>query len=115
MASDRDSEVRRVTEETIEWVAREMTSPSGGFYSSLDADSEGHEGKFYVWSEEEINSLLGDDAALVKSHLTITSGGNFEGKNIPNVSADPDATRRAQRNLTRRARSADRRSSCGSL
>jgi uncharacterized protein YyaL (SSP411 family) len=88
----RDTEVLRVTTDTIQWVAREMTSPAGGFYSSLDADSEGHEGKFYVWAEDEINSLLGNDAALVKSHFAITAGGNFEGKNIPNVAADPDAT-----------------------
>jgi uncharacterized protein YyaL (SSP411 family) len=88
----RDPEVFRVTADTVEWVTKEMTSPTGGFYSSLDADSEGHEGKFYVWSEEEINSLLGDDAALVKSYFAITAGGNFEGKNIPNVAADPDAT-----------------------
>jgi len=86
------SEVRRVTFETIEWVSREMTSPSGGFYSSLDADSEGHEGKFYVWAEDEMDALLGSEAALIKSHFGITTRGNFEGKNIPTVAADPDAT-----------------------
>jgi uncharacterized protein YyaL (SSP411 family) len=88
----RDPEARRVTMETVDWVAKEMTSPAGGFYSSLDADSEGHEGKFYVWSEEEVDSLLGENAPLVKSHFTITTSGNFEGKNIPNVSTDPEAT-----------------------
>ncbi|HUQ19501.1 MAG TPA: thioredoxin domain-containing protein [Gemmatimonadaceae bacterium] len=88
----KEEEVRRVTFETIEWVAKEMTSPSGGFYSSLDADSEGHEGKFYVWSEDEIDSVLGSEAALIKSHFGITARGNFEGKNILTVAADPHAT-----------------------
>jgi uncharacterized protein len=85
----KDPEVRRVTVDTITWLQREMTSPEGGFYSSLDADSEGHEGKFYVWAEDEIDALLGDDSALVKNHFGVTSRGNFEGKNIPNVAVDP--------------------------
>jgi uncharacterized protein YyaL (SSP411 family) len=83
-----EDEVRRVTIETVEWVAREMTSPEGGFYSSLDADSEGHEGKFYVWSEDEIDSLLGADARAFKSYYGVTPGGNFEGKNILFVAGD---------------------------
>ena len=86
--STNDDEVKRVTTETVEWVAREMTSPEGGFYSSLDADSEGHEGRFYVWSEEEIDSLLGADAGAFKSYYGVTPGGNFEGKNILFVPAD---------------------------
>jgi uncharacterized protein YyaL (SSP411 family) len=88
----RDNEVRRVTTETIDWLTREMTSPEGGFYSALDADSEGHEGKFYVWSEDEIDSLLGNDSGLIKSYFGITPRGNFEGRNIPHVAADPLAT-----------------------
>ena len=84
----KDDEVRRVTVETVEWVAREMTSPDGGFYSSLDADSEGHEGRFYVWSEEEIDSLLGADSMVVKSWYGVTHEGNFEGKNILFLDAD---------------------------
>ncbi len=88
----KDSEVRRVTTDTITWLKREMTSPGGGFYSSLDADSEGHEGKFYVWTEDEIDALLGDDSALVKNHFGVTPRGNFEGKNIPNVAVDPAVT-----------------------
>ncbi|MFN2601133.1 MAG: thioredoxin domain-containing protein [Gemmatimonadaceae bacterium] len=87
-----DPEFRRVTYETIEWLAREMTSPEGGFYSSLDADSEGHEGKFYVWTEDEIDSLLGDDSALLKAHLGVTAQGNFEGKNILHVAVAPGVT-----------------------
>jgi uncharacterized protein len=81
----RDPEVRRVTEETLRWVAREMTSPEGGFYSSLDADSEGEEGRFYVWSEAALDELLGAHAPLVKSYYGVTPGGNFEGANILHV------------------------------
>ncbi|MGH7651610.1 MAG: thioredoxin domain-containing protein [Gemmatimonadaceae bacterium] len=83
-----DPEVRRVTIETVEWVGREMTSPEGGFYSSLDADSEGHEGKFYVWSDDEIDSLLGADSRVFKSYYGVSRGGNFEGKNILHVARD---------------------------
>jgi uncharacterized protein YyaL (SSP411 family) len=78
----RDVEALRVTDETITWLEREMTSPEGGFYSSLDADSEGHEGKFYVWTVDELDALLGDDAELVKSYYGVTRTGNFEGKSI---------------------------------
>ena len=78
----RDPEVRRVTEETIDWVAREMTAPSGGFYSSLDADSEGHEGTFYVWTREELDRALGDDGALAAAHWGVNGEPNFEGKYI---------------------------------
>jgi uncharacterized protein YyaL (SSP411 family) len=85
----KDAEVRRVTEETVEWLAREMTDPEGGFYSSLDADSDGEEGKFYVWSSDELDSLLSADAPLFRSYYGVTAGGNFEGNNILNVPADP--------------------------
>ena len=87
----RDSEVRRVTEETLGWLAREMTSPDGGFYASLDADSEGHEGRFYVWDASELDTLLGEDAALLRAYWGVTADGNFEGRNILNVPNDPDA------------------------
>ena len=85
----RDDEVRRVTVETIGWVAREMTAPEGGFYSSLDADSEGEEGRFYVWSAAELDQLLGSDAGVVKDYYGVTAGGNFEGSNILHVRTDP--------------------------
>jgi uncharacterized protein YyaL (SSP411 family) len=84
-----DHEVKRVTIETIDWIAREMTSPEGGFYSSLDADSEGHEGKFYVWSEEELDALLGADARAFKAYYGVVRGGNFEGRSILHVPLDP--------------------------
>jgi uncharacterized protein YyaL (SSP411 family) len=77
-----DDEVRRVTEETIDWVAREMTSPAGGFYSSLDADSEGHEGTFYVWTRDEIERALGEDGSLAATYWGVTQEPNFEGKYI---------------------------------
>lgn len=82
-----DPDVKRVTEETVTWLRREMTSPEGGFYSSLDADSEGEEGRFYVWSESELNLLLGSDALAVKTYYGSTPSGNFEGRNILHVRA----------------------------
>jgi uncharacterized protein len=85
----KNDEVRRVTEETLTWVAREMTSTGGGFYSSLDADSEGDEGKFYVWDEDELDRLFGDDAPVAKAYWGVTRAGNFEGKNILHVRDDP--------------------------
>jgi len=78
----RDPEVRRVTEETIDWVAGEMTSPGGGFYSSLDADSEGHEGTFYVWTREELDRTLGDEGKLAAAYWGVAGEPNFEGKYI---------------------------------
>src|SRR5438105_679003 len=87
----RDEEFKRVTAETVEWIEREMTAPEGGFYSSLDADSEGHEGKFYVWSEEELDNLLGADARAFKTYYGVVQGGNFEGKNILHVPNDAAA------------------------
>jgi uncharacterized protein YyaL (SSP411 family) len=74
---------RRIAEETLDFVVREMTSPEGGFYSSQDADSEGEEGKFYVWTPDEIVAVLGpEDGKLFNRLFDVTSKGNFEGKNI---------------------------------
>ena len=75
--------------ETIDWVLREMIAEGGGFAATLDADSEGVEGKFYVWSEAEIDALLGDDAAQFKSYYDITAEGNWDGHTILNRSAQP--------------------------
>jgi uncharacterized protein YyaL (SSP411 family) len=72
-------------QETVGWLLREMTTPEGGFSASLDADSEGHEGKFYVWSREEIEAVLGSqDGAYFAACYGVTPEGNFEGKNILN-------------------------------
>jgi aryl-alcohol dehydrogenase-like predicted oxidoreductase len=77
---------RRVATEILDYVLREMTSPEGGFYSSTDADSEGEEGKYFVWMPEEIEGVLGEaDARQFNAYYDITSGGNWEGKNIPNT------------------------------
>jgi len=76
---------RRRARETVAWLAREMTTAEGAFCASLDADSEGEEGKFYVWSLPEITTVLGDDdAAVFAAHYDVTAGGNFEGHNILN-------------------------------
>jgi uncharacterized protein YyaL (SSP411 family) len=75
--------------ETVGWVEREMTHPEGGFYSSLDADSEHEEGKFYVWSEAEIDRVLGDGAVLFKRFYDVTGDGNWEGHTILNRLAHP--------------------------
>ncbi|HEU5460365.1 MAG TPA: thioredoxin domain-containing protein [Pyrinomonadaceae bacterium] len=81
-----EQEARQTAEGILDYVLREMTHPSGGFYSTQDADSEGHEGKFFVWDIDEIRSTLGErDAELFSSYYNITPSGNFEGKNIPNV------------------------------
>jgi len=77
---------KKVVNETLEFVNRELTSAEGGFYSSLDADSEGEEGKFYVWSKNEIEEILREDAALYIDYYGITLPGNWEHhKNIPDA------------------------------
>jgi uncharacterized protein len=74
---------RRVVEETVDYLLREMRAPEGGFYSTQDADSEGKEGKFFVWTPDEIAGVLGpDDARPVCLYFDVTAAGNFEGKNI---------------------------------
>lgn len=83
----KDPEARRVAEETLDYVRREMTDESGGFYSTQDADSEGEEGKFFVWSVKEITEALGtDDARIFCGYFNVTEAGNFEGHNILNIS-----------------------------
>jgi uncharacterized protein YyaL (SSP411 family) len=80
---------RRIVTETLDYVRREMTDPGGGFYSTQDADSEGEEGKFFVWTPEEVRTLLGEeDALLFSRYFDVTEMGNFEGHNILHVDED---------------------------
>jgi len=72
----------RVVEETLDYVKREMTAPEGGFYAAQDADSEGVEGKFFVWSADEVRQLLGEDALLFSQIYDVTAAGNWEHTNI---------------------------------
>ncbi len=77
---------RRIAEETLEYVRREMTSPEGGFYSTQDADSEGREGKFFLWTPDEVTAVLGEkEGGLFCRYYNITPTGNFEGKNILHI------------------------------
>ncbi len=77
---------RRITEEILDYVLREMTDPQGGFYSAQDADSEGEEGKFFLWNRSQVISELGEEeGSLFADFFDITERGNFEGSNIPNI------------------------------
>ncbi len=78
----KDSFFLDVMKKTLNFVEREMTSKEGGFYSAYDADSEGEEGKFYVWSKKEIQQILGKDADIFCLYYDVTEGGNWEGKTI---------------------------------
>ena len=82
-----DEKYLEVVEKTLEYVRREMMSPENGFYSAQDADSEGEEGKFYVWSKQEIFNSLGDEtiACIFCEYYGVGQAGNFEGKNILNI------------------------------
>ena len=87
-----DPVYRRIAEETLDYVRREMTHPAGGFYSAQDADSEGVEGKFFVWSADEIRAVLGDPA-LARAALAywgVDDGPNFEGHSILFVPREPE-------------------------
>jgi uncharacterized protein len=87
-----DAFYRRIAEETLDYVLRDMTSEGGGFYSAEDADSEGVEGRFYVWTPEELVAALGtDEANLAARYWDVTERGNFEDKNILHVPHPPEA------------------------
>jgi uncharacterized protein len=84
-----DGRYRRVCEEILDYVLREMTDPAGGFYSTQDADSGGEEGRFYVWTPAELREALGDaDAAIVGDLWGVSDRGNFEGRNTLHVARD---------------------------
>ncbi|GAA4744675.1 thioredoxin domain-containing protein [Flavisolibacter ginsenosidimutans] len=74
---------RQVIDETLAFVERELMHKEGGFYSALDADSEGEEGKFYVWDDEEVKTVLGNEAGIFCDYFDIKPGGNWEGKSVP--------------------------------
>jgi uncharacterized protein YyaL (SSP411 family) len=92
----------RVCTETLDWTLREMCGPEGGFYSALDADSEGEEGRFYVWNEEEMREALsdagvaGDAIERVLGYWGVSGAGNFEGRNILHVPLGASAKQPAE-------------------
>jgi uncharacterized protein YyaL (SSP411 family) len=87
--------------ETVEWLKREMATPEGAFAASLDADSEGEEGKFYVWSENEIVELIGPEAAAFFARFyDVSAEGNFEGHNILNRLKAPPRSEADEERLT---------------
>ncbi len=80
----------RIAQETLDYVMREMVSPEGGFYSTQDADSEGEEGKFYVWTPAEVFDVLGpEEGRLFNLLYDVSQRGNFEGHNILNLPRTP--------------------------
>ena len=79
---------KQCIDETFDWLQREMCAPEGGFYAALDADSEGVEGKFYVWSKAEIDATLGKDAAVFCAFYDVTEAGNWEHNTILNQVQD---------------------------
>jgi uncharacterized protein YyaL (SSP411 family) len=87
---------KRIAIETLEYIKREMLDASGGFYSTQDADSEGVEGKFFVWTPAEIEEIIGaEDAQIFNFYYDVSEEGNFEEKNILNVNYTLDATAKA--------------------
>jgi uncharacterized protein YyaL (SSP411 family) len=85
-----DEFFQRIAVEIDDYILREMTAPEGGFYSTTDADSEGEEGKFFVWTLDELNQLLGDNAPVAIEYWGVSPRGNFDGHNILYVPNDDD-------------------------
>src|SRR5437867_1006903 len=82
---------QRIASEILDYVGREMTDPSGAFWSATDADSEGEEGTFFVWTPAQLREVLGDDAARAMQIFQVTGQGNFEGSNVLSLARVPDA------------------------
>jgi uncharacterized protein YyaL (SSP411 family) len=82
---------RRACEETLDWMLREMRGPEGGFHSALDADSEGEEGRFYVWTPAQIGEVLGDQADEIVEFYGVSERGNFEGSNVLHLAGGAEA------------------------
>lgn len=81
---------KRIAEETLAYLQREMIDPQGGFFSSQDADSEGEEGKFFIWTPAELDPLLTpEEARIVKAYYAVTPGGNFEGHSVLWIPTEP--------------------------
>jgi len=105
---------RQIASETLDYVLREMTNPQGGFYSTQDADSEGEEGKFYVWSPQEIIDVVGaEDGRVFNAYFDISDFGNFEGHNIPNVPRGEEAVAQERKISVAQLREAVSRSRLG--
>ncbi len=83
-----DLQIKNVIKATIDFLQRDLKHPQGGYYTAIDADSEGVEGKFYVWKKEDIVQVLGNDADIFCVYYNITASGNWEGENILNVTQD---------------------------
>ncbi|MCC7084753.1 MAG: thioredoxin domain-containing protein [Pirellulales bacterium] len=95
-----NEEYARVARETCDYVLRDLTDPAGGFYSTEDADSEGEEGKFYVWNPAEIAEVLGDETAEDFCYVyDVTGSGNFEGQNILNMPKPLDVCAKVRHKL----------------
>jgi uncharacterized protein len=91
-----DQLYKRIAEETLDFVAREMRDSNGAFYSTQDADSEGVEGKFYVWSNDEFRHVVGEDADTLADYFDVTAHGNWEETNILHVKSPPDQQTQAK-------------------
>jgi uncharacterized protein YyaL (SSP411 family) len=87
----KDSKYLEIVNQTLQYVLREMTSPDSAFYCAQDADSEGEEGKFYVWKKNEIQEILGKEADIFCLYFDVTDGGNFEGQTILHNSINASA------------------------